>query len=348
MQSEWQTRLEQFQANIHDGVVTDFAHPEQERQAVSGNIISDLSHYGLISAEGLDTTDFLQGQFSNDVRQVDADTSKLNAYCSPKGRILASFRLFYFKDKYFLEMPQPLIEPTLKRLRMFVMRSQVTLENASDEMSRFGLAGPDSEQYLQALGLNYPADTDGVSQNANILVIRIPGPTTRFEIHGPVAELGEVWTRLADQATAVGAEVWSLLDIQAGLPVILPQTVESFVPQMVNLELINGVSFTKGCYPGQEIVARMQYLGKLKKRMYRAHIDCTDIIQPGDALFSGSSDNTQSIGNIVNASRSPSGGYDVLAVIQITEVEQGQIRLGSKNGSILEINELPYSLSGKT
>ena len=114
---------------------------------------------------------------------------------------------------------------------------------------------------------------------------------------------------------------------------------------MVNLELINGVSFKKGCYPGQEIVARMQYLGKLKKRMYRAHVDITDVIQPGDALFSGSSDNSQSIGNIVNAQPSPTGGYDVLAVIQITEVEHGQVRLGSKNGSILEIDELPYSLS---
>ncbi len=345
MQSEWQAHLEKHQANINAGIVTDFGQAEQERASVNGNIISDLSHYGLISAKGTDTPDFLQGQLSNDIRQVSAETSQLNAYCSPKGRILASFRLFYIEDKYYLELPQTLIEQTLKRLRMFVMRSQVTLDDASDHIVRFGLTGPDSEQYINDCGLSCPDNVDAASQTDNILLLRIPGPSPRFEIHGPLTNMMVLWDKLADKTTAVGANTWSLLDIQAGLPVIQPQTVESFVPQMVNLELINGVSFKKGCYPGQEIVARMQYLGKLKKRMYRAHVDITDVIQPGDALFSGSSDNSQSIGNIVNAQPSPTGGYDVLAVIQITEVEHGQVRLGSKNGSILEIDELPYSLS---
>ena len=345
MQSEWRTLLVKYQANITESTVNDFGQPEQERTAVTGNIICDLSHYGLISAEGTDAPSFLQGQFSNDVRLVSAETSQLNAYCSPKGRILASFRLFFYQDKYYLELPHSLLEQTIKRLRMFVMRSQVTLVDASDSLVRMGLAGPDSEQYISELALTCPAEVDGASQTGNVLVLRIPGPGARFEIHGPQGELIPLWEQLASKTTPVGARTWSLLDIRAGLPVIQSQTVESFVPQMVNLELINGVSFKKGCYPGQEIVARMQYLGKLKKRMYRAHVAGTDPIQPGDALYSGSSDNTQSIGNIVNAELAPAGGYDVLAVIQITEVEHGQIRLGDKNGTMLEINELPYSLS---
>ncbi len=345
MQAEWQTFLVSRQANIIDDMVSDFGHPEQERAAVSGNIITDLSQYGLISAEGADAQAFLQGQFSNDVRLVSAETSQLNAYCSPKGRILTSFRLFYLDNKYYLELPHSLLEQTLKRLRMFVMRSQVTLADASNNMVRMGLSGPESEQYISDLSLGCPSETDRASQTGNLLVIRIPGPCPRFEIHGPQTDLFPIWKQLSNKTTPVGASAWALLDIHAGLPVIQPQTVESFVPQMVNLELINGVSFKKGCYPGQEIVARMQYLGKLKKRMYRAHIASTDPILPGDALYSGGSDNTQSIGDIVNAERAPHGGYDVLAVIQITEAEQGQIRLGAKNGSILEINELPYSLS---
>ena len=345
MQSDWQAHLVKHHANINDNMVIDFGQPESELKAVTGNILTDLNHYGLIRAEGADATDFLQNQFSNDVRCVSADKSQLNAYCSAKGRILASFRLFYLQDKYFLEFPQTLIEPTLKRLRMYVLRSQVILDNASDSLARMGLAGPDSEQYIGDCGLACPAEIDEASQTGNILVLRIPGPGPRFELHGPVAELISLWDKLADKATAVGANTWSLLDIQSGVPVIQEQTVESFVPQMVNLELINGVSFKKGCYPGQEIVARMQYLGKLKKRMYRAHVDSVSAIQPGEALFSGSSDNTQSIGNIVNAYISPNGGYDVLAVIQITEADTGKVRLGDKNGSILEINELPYSLS---
>lgn len=345
MQSEWQAHLEKYQASISEGKVNDFGQPDRELAAVSGNIITDLSHFGLISATGPDAQVFLQSQFSNDVRLVSSETSQLNAYCSPKGRILASFRLFYLQDKYYLEIPQALLEPTLKRLRMFVLRSQVGLEDASDSMARLGLAGPDSEHYLNDAGLDCPAEVDAAGRTDNVLVLRIPGPAPRFEIHGPPADLMPLWDRLADRSTTVGAGTWSLLDIQSGLPVIQHQTVESFVPQMVNLELINGVSFKKGCYPGQEIVARMQYLGKLKKRMYRAHVASAEVIQPGDDLYSGSSDNTQSIGNIVNAQRSPAGGHDVLAVIQITEAENGEVRLGGKNGSILEINELPYSLS---
>lgn len=345
MQSEWRAHLEKHQANIDAGIVSDFGHPEQERTAVNDNIITDLSHYALMSAEGPDTPDFLQGQFSNDVRQVSAEASQLSAYCSPKGRILANFRLFYMQDHYYLEMPQALLDTTLKRLRMFVMRSQVTLDDASNSMARMGLAGPDSEQYITDSGLSCPTAVDAARQTGNVLVLRIPGPSPRFEIHGPVADLIPLWNKLADKTTAVGANTWSILDIRSGLPVIQNQTVESFVPQMVNLELINGVSFKKGCYPGQEIVARMQYLGKLKKRMYLAHIDFADTVQAGDALYSGNSANTQSVGTIVNAQLSPLGGYDVLAVIQITEVENGQVRLGNKNGSILEINDLPYSLS---
>lgn len=345
MHTDWQTHLKKHQATIDGDTVIDFGHIDEELSSVTGNIITDLSHYALISAEGNDTTDFLQGQFSNDVKNVSAETSQLNAYCSPKGRILASFRLFYLNDKYYLELPRALLEQTIKRLRMFVMRSQVSLEDASDSMARLGLAGPDSEQYLADAGLDCPTEIDAAKVTGNILVLRIPGLTPRFEIHAPAAALIKLWDKLATKTTAVGANVWSLLDIQTGLPVIQSQTVESFVPQMVNLELINGVSFKKGCYPGQEIVARMQYLGKLKKRMYRAHINSDESIQPGEALYSGSSENTQSIGNIVNAQPTPSGGYDVLAVMQITEAESGEVRLGNKNGSILEIVELPYSLS---
>lgn len=345
MLSDWKTHLENYQANIRDGMVIDYGQAEQELTSVNGNIIADLSHFGLISAEGPDSPDFLQGQFSNDVRLVTNEKCQLNAYCSAKGRILASFRLFFLNDKYYLELPSTLIEQTLKRLRMFVLRSKVSLDDASHSMARMGLAGPDSEQYISDIGLDCPADVDMASLTGSVLVLRTPGITPRFEIHAPVDELVTLWEKLADKTTPVGASAWSLLDIQSGLPVIQIQTVESFVPQMVNLELINGVSFKKGCYPGQEIVARMQYLGKLKKRMYRAHIRTDEAIQPGDALYSGSSDNNQSIGNIVNAQNSPAGGYDVLAVIQITEAEQGEVRLGDKNGSILEINELPYSLS---
>ena len=287
MNSEWQTFLQQQQATLDGDQVVDFGDATQERQAVeSGNVLADLSHLGLIAASGNETVSFLQGQFTNDVQQVTAQHSQLTAYCNPKGRMLASMRLFRREDRYFLSLPRSVLEPTLKRLRMFVLRSDVTLEEASDEMARFGLAGPDAESLLGARLPTLPANVDEVVQHAQLSVIRIPGLQARFEIHGPPSELTALWQTLhADGATPVGHPAWSWLDTVAGVPTVVPETVEAFVPQMANLHSLGGISFTKGCYTGQEVVARMHYLGKLKRRMYRAHADIETPPAPGEPIY---------------------------------------------------------------
>lgn len=342
MNTTWQSFLEQSGANIVNDTVRDFGDPDKELNSSQETIIADLSHYGIISAEGDDAADFLQNQLSNDIKLVDDSHSQLSSYCSPKGRMLASLRVFRFNNKYLLRLPADTLEATLKRLRMFILRSQVVLEDTSDNLARFGLHGDNAVQLLSDAGITIPEENNNVTQNDGLCVIRIPGTKPRFEIHGQVEALSELWKSLTTQAKTVGAGVWALQDIESGIPDIFSATVEAFVPQMTNLHAIDGISFKKGCYPGQEVVARMQYLGKLKRRMYRAHSDTGSLPLAGDNLFSSGSD--ESVGKVVQAQPSPQGGIDLLAVLQIAQAEQKSIHLQGKDGPQLEFIDLPYEV----
>ncbi len=348
MNTEWQELLEQQGAILDGDQVTSFGDIEAERQATaSGHVMADLSHYGLIEAVGEEARDFLQNQFSNDMRLVGVSQSQVSAYCSPKGRMLAAFRVFQQGETFYLRLPRSILEPTLKRLRMFIMRSKVTLEDASDTLVRFGFAGPEASQRLADILDTIPTEANAVAENPGLSVIRLPDPTPRFEIHGEPEAVIALWRRLARQATPVGANCWAWLDIQAGIPEVLPATVEAFVPQMVNLEALDGISYKKGCYPGQEVVARMHYLGKLKRRMYRAHVADNVLPAAGDNLYSPK-ETEQSVGKIVEAQPGPNGGIDLLAVIQIASAETGDIHLGTTEETPrLDFQELPYTVTNE-
>ena len=156
-----------------------------------------------------------------------------------------------------------------------------------------------------------------------------------------------IWDTVNVHAAPVGEPVWRLLDIQAGIPNIFAATSELFVPQMVNLQAINALSFKKGCYPGQEIVARMHYLGKLKRRMFLAHIADDVSVAPGDNMYAEGSTSGQGVGKVVRAQSNPDGGTDLLAVIEISSAEQLKLRLNNVDGPLLKLLELPYILEEK-
>lgn len=309
----------------------------------NAHVLCDLSHYSLISACGEEAQSFLQNQFCNDVRNVSPAHSQLNAYCTPKGRILAFFRLFQRDDSYYLRLPQEILEPTLKRLRMFVMMSKITLDDASDTLAHIGFAGPQAAELLGKYVDSVPETTDASSQSNGLTIICIQ-PGTRFEIVGTVANISTLWTQLSEQATPVGHGSWELLDIHAALPEVVSETQEAFVPQMLNLQGINALSFKKGCYPGQEIVARMHYLGKLKRRMFLGHTAEDLEITAGDSLFAEGSASAQGVGKVVRAQANPEGGVDLLAVIEISSAEQLKLRLNNVDGPLLKLLELPYML----
>jgi folate-binding protein YgfZ len=348
MNAEWNAFLQQAGATLVENQVRCFGHPDRElRAALAGDIRCDLSHLGLIAARGPDTDQFLQGQLTCDVRWATPDRSLIGAYCTPKGRALASFRLFRRGEDCYLELPRDLVGPTLNRLRKYVLRAKTTLVDASDALARMGVAGPNAAALIAAALGAVPESINGVTTvNAmhpdGITAIRLPGPTPRFELHGATRELSTVWNALAPNVTPVGAEPWRLLDILAGTPVVYPETVEAFVPQMLNLQLLDGIGFQKGCYTGQEVVARTHYLGKLKRRMYLARVDSPTPPRPGDPLFSPLADASQSAGRVADACRHPDGGHAVLAVALIDCAEHDALRLGDARGPVLRLEQLPY------
>lgn len=347
MKAEWKAFLTDAGAEFGDtGTVTSFGNPEREREvALSGNVFADLSHYSLVAVYGDDAQEFLQGQFSNDLRKIDTGHSLLNAYCSPKGRMLANFRVFRHGDSFYLRMPSALVEATVKRLRMFVLRSKVTFEDTVDTFIPLGVSGPDAETELAAAsGLTPPTAVNEVVQNDHTVIIRVPGIHPRFEIYAGFDAASRLWNALNVRCAPVGQPSWNLLEIHAGLPTIYPETTEAFVPQMANMQLVDGVSFKKGCYPGQEVVARMQYLGKLKRRMYLARVDSSERPPIGQDLYDAGGDD-QGVGKVVDAEAHPDGGFSLLAVIQIASAEGGDVRLGSKEGPALEYQALPYAFA---
>lgn len=302
--------------------------------------ITDLSHFGLIRASGGDVRTFLQGQLTNDINKVTPELAQLSSYCSPKGRMLGSFWVFQRGDDLYLQLPADRLPEILRRLRMFVLRAPVTLEDVSGELARFGVTGNCAGEMLPFV----PETDKATATRDDITVIRLPGDRPRFEVVGPVSTLVPLWSSLSAKATQTGPDFWSWMDIRAGVPNVYEDTVEAFVPQMANLQLIGGVSFTKGCYTGQEVVARMQYLGKLKRRMYLAHIADTQRPAPGAEVFSPSSESGQGAGRIVDAAPAPDGGFDALAVLQISSAKAGDVRLHDAAGPVLELLPMPYDL----
>jgi folate-binding protein YgfZ len=301
-------------------------------------VFRELPHPGLIRFSGVEAQAFLHNQLSCDIAALTFGHSTYGAYCTPKGRVLASFLLWRSEQGLFMQLPSSLREPIQQQLSKFILRSKVKVEDASSDRALIGVAGKDAAALLRQVLEAIPKLPHDVVHVDGVTVLRLP--VDRYQIvvsreHAP---------RLAEAlgaADKAGPEHWEWLAIRAGIPVILPATQEQFVPQMVNLDLIGGVSFQKGCYPGQEIVARMHYRGTLKQRMYLANVAAAERPQPGDKLYSpGFGD--QASGAIVNAARAPDSGHDVLAVVQIASAERGDIHWKSLDGPVLKLLPLPY------
>jgi folate-binding protein YgfZ len=343
MKTDWKAFLVDAGAEFEGDRVAHFGNPEREKRvSVSGLVFADLGHYGVIAVHGADAGSFLQAQLSNDVDRLDTGHSQLDAYCTPKGRMLGLMRVFRQGDSYYLRLPIDTLEAVLQRLRMYVLRADVTLEDASESFLRVGVSGEDALSELLAMAGQVPEENGGVVRSGDLTILRIPGIQPRFEIYAASLKSAQaIWDGLNVHGAPVGESVWRLLEILAGMPVIFASTAELFVPQMTNLQLIDGVNFKKGCYPGQEIVARMQYLGTLKRRMYLGRLDATQPPQPGDPLFSAA-DNEQPVGRIVDAQPHPDGDIAALAVLQIKSADAADVYLGASDGPVFRLQGLPY------
>jgi folate-binding protein YgfZ len=313
-----------------------------EALSVDRATLYPLDDMGLLRFAGADAQSFLQGQLSCDVPAYSSGRRTYGSYCTPQGRILATFLLWPAEDSYLMQLPAVMCAPIQKRLSMYVLRAKVKVSDASRDYACFGLAGGSAAGAIKTVFGGVPAAAQDLLHTHQATVIRLA--PERFVIALHENSKGPLYEALRRHAEDGAARAWQRLDIRAGIPRITPATQEQFIPQMVNLDLIGGVSFAKGCYPGQEIVARTHYRGQVKQRMHLARIATGDTVQAGDRLYSADMDG-QSTGMIVNAALAPEGGWDVLAAIQKSSREAAQVHWKSLDGPVLEWLSLPYAVN---
>lgn len=301
---------------------------------------------GVIKASGEDALSFLHGQFTNDLNHVNPTLSQLSSYCNPKGRMLAIFRVFKKEDDFYLILRRDVLDAVLKKLTMFKLMAKVELSDVSDELILFGLAGPDAEPLLKENNIPAPTDIDHSTQKNETTIIRIPSKSSRYLMVSTPGNSSSFWKTLSEKTTPTNSNIWDLHDIQSGIAQVTAETSEAFIPQMVNLELIGGVNFQKGCYPGQEIVARTHYLGKPNRRMYRVNIASDADIPAGTNIFS-TKDGEQAVGKIVSAKASGNSSSDALVVLRTANENDNELHLESLTGSKITIQTLPYSLESE-
>lgn len=295
--------------------------------------IAPLTHLGLIRARGADAVKFLQGQLTNDIAGIGLSQARLAGFCSAKGRLQASFIVWKLADdELLLACAASVLPATLKRLSMFVLRAQCKLSDASGELGLLGAIGANASALI---GDAVVWGKRGVHGGT---LVRLP------DVDGVPRALLAIDTAAAPPAD-LPAEAWRLLEVRSGIPTIEAATVEQFVPQMLNYELIGGVDFQKGCYPGQEVVARSQYRGTIKRRMFL--FECDALAAPGQEVFHAA-DPAQPAGMVVNAATLPAGGSAALVEVKLAALEGGSLHLVAAGGAVLRPAALPYAVPRDT
>jgi folate-binding protein YgfZ len=323
--------------------LADFGRPLSVAELASG-FVAVVSDLGLIAVSGEDAPGFLHNQLTNDVEHLDSNEARLAGYCSPKGRLQATFLIWRNADSVFLQLPRELQGALQKRLSMFVLRAKAKLSDASAGQVVLGLGGAAAQAALREHVDALPDLPYGKIDHPLGTLIRVADAfgAPRYEWLMTPSNAAAVMPALRATLALGGNQAWNLSSIHAGVPQITLKTQEQFVPQMVNFELLGGVNFKKGCYPGQEIVARSQYLGKLKRRAALVTI-ANAAAQAGDEVFAVS-DPGQPCGMVVNAAPNGAGGVDALVEMKLAALETGDIRLGSADGAPLVFQAMPYPL----
>jgi len=295
--------------------------------------VAPLTHIGLIRAQGEEAAKFLHGQLTNDFSLLGLSEARLTGFCNAKGRLQASF--IGFKRSHtdvLLLCSADLLAATLKRLSMFVLRAKVKLVDASGDFAVYGLAGSAVAQLAADAQVKpwQKTDVDGISVVHLYPADCVPRALWVAPVGTP-APTGAVMT----------AGQWALGEVRSGIATVTQPVFEAFVPQMLNYESVGGVNFKKGCYPGQEVVARSQFRGTLKRRAYLAHAD--QALKAGDDVFA-QDDASQPCGLVVQAAAAPDGGCDAIVSMQISAFEAGGVRALAADGPLLTLQPAPYPL----
>ncbi|MDY7572897.1 folate-binding protein [Actimicrobium sp. CCI2.3] len=317
--------------------------PAARPDTASDSFFSALTDLGLIAFEGDDAANFLHNQLTNDVEHLGTDEARLAGYCTPKGRLLASFLMWRSASAIILELARDIQPAIQKRLQMFVLRAKAKSTDVTEAHAVIGLGGNAVGPALASWFPLLPAAPYAKVETAAGTLIRLAeaGAMARYQwITTPETAIA-AWPQLKTTLHQAGIEHWRLTEILAAVPHITLATQERFVPQMVNLEALGGVNFRKGCYPGQEIVARSQYLGKLKRRMLPASVNAPEVAAGMEVFAAG--DLEQPCGMIVNAARDQAGLFHCLVEIKTATLDTDTVHLGAQ-GPALHFTALPYAL----
>jgi len=315
------------------------------RAAGLAPVLAQLDELGVIAAHGPEAVAFLQTQLTNDLEHLVVGQMQMNGYCTPKGRLLAVVDCWRNAESVFLQLPREILPAVLKRLSMYVLRARVKLVDASADWACRAVLGPGAASTLARAGLS-PPEVGQTHLTGTTLVARLrdsPRIPERFVVLTPRADAQAMQDRLR-ALRVVDAAAWWWSQIDAGIANVFAATQEKFVPQMINLEVLGGVSFKKGCYPGQEIVARSQYLGKLRRRMAIAHVNGetragADIYAQRDG---------KAVGTVVMAASAPDGGMDVLFEAPVDRTTDAVLLVNAQDGPRLDTRPLPYALFDPT
>jgi folate-binding protein YgfZ len=323
------------------GVQARFADVDAARLAAG--FVAPLTDLGVLEVAGADAVAFLHGQLTNDVEHLPPGEARWYGYCTPKGRLLATFLGWREADGVRLAAPRPQAAALVRRLSMFVLRAKAKVTDRGADTVLLGVGGAGAADALAALGFDVPGEL-GLARAGDATLAGLPGaaiagaPCPRWLLCVPAAQAASAWGRLTATLAPASSTAWRWTEVLAGIPRIVAGASEQFVPQMINFEAVGGVSFKKGCYPGQEIVARSQYLGKLKRRMYAGRLAGAEPAPGADVVPAAGG---EPCGQVVMAAPAPGGGIDVLFESRTDAFAAGGLTIG---GEALTLKTLPYAL----
>lgn len=348
----WTDFLKSQNATLDDiGQVTTFGTPEIEHYLIKhGPVMTSQNHQALLKVSGSQAFDFLQGQLTADLSEVSESHAQFSAYCDPQGNVLAIFLVFLYQGDFYLSFDHSLAETIQKRLQMFIMRAEVQLTDMRSEMIHIGFAGEFGDLDVQRrldtkVKTVFECDYLQLEEMQQVFIIKVPGPYHRYEIFGPADQIIKAWQEIRINCDVTNAQDWKLLNIAAAVPTINKKTTGKFTAQFLNLDKFDAINFKKGCFPGQEIIARIHYRGKITKRMLRLRTDANVALSAGDEwLLTDEAGKTHKF--IITAC-----GKDILqgsiinAVATLRSLDAAQGELTTPDGEIVVTEPLPYKIT---
>ncbi len=337
MSPDWQEFLSTQGAKFNADRLLGF---QENDNKTFDNFITDLSHLALIEVTGEDAAEFLNGQFTTNIKQLTRNHLQFSAWCNPKGQVKTTFFIYRHKTGFNILLPAELKDSFLKQLQMYIMRANVKLTDKSDALVRVGIQTNNNKLLAESTGSLPEQEGDITIQNDLhcLHTFSSENNSQRYIFIGSIEKLTNLWQEFSQRSAVMGTATWELLDIQAGYPWLSQQTTGKLLPQMLNLDLIDGLDYQKGCYPGQEIIARLHFRGQLKRCLYLAMCSLDARPETADQLYAN--DHENSIGIVINAQRFEDKYY-LLVVIE-KELIENDLSLREPNGSALALQTLSY------